>query len=89
MNPKEQAIRQEIVILTERTRRTIQELGEMMLELVDITTAQRRELGARQDLLERAADKLDDYCTEANGDLNDSLAAEIYSNREHWQRHTL
>ena len=33
---------------TERTRRTIQELGEMMLELVDITTAQRRELEARQ-----------------------------------------
>lgn len=46
--PKEQAIRQEIVQLTERTRRTIQELGEMMLELVDITTAQRRELERRQ-----------------------------------------
>ncbi len=46
--PKEQAIRQEIVQLTERTRRAIQELGEMMLELVDITTAQRRELETRQ-----------------------------------------
>jgi hypothetical protein len=29
------------------------------------------------DLLQRAADSLQDYCTEANGDLNDSLAAEI------------
>ena len=31
------------------------------------------------DLLLRAADKLQDYCTEANGDLNDSLAMDIYA----------
>lgn len=29
------------------------------------------------DLLRRAAGKLQDYCTDANGDLNDSLADEI------------
>lgn len=29
-------------------------------------------------LLKRAADKLQEYCESANGDLNDSLAMEIY-----------
>jgi len=29
------------------------------------------------ELLTRAADKLQDYCAELNGDLNDSLADEI------------
>lgn len=29
-------------------------------------------------LLLRAADKLQDYCAEANGDANDPLAVEIY-----------
>lgn len=30
------------------------------------------------DLLRRAADSLQDYCAEARGDMNDSLAMEIY-----------
>ena len=30
------------------------------------------------DLLERASAKLNDYSAETNGDLNDSLASEIY-----------
>ncbi len=30
------------------------------------------------DLLRRAADKLQDYCERENGDLNDTLAMEIY-----------
>jgi hypothetical protein len=29
-------------------------------------------------LLKRAADSLQDYCEQANGDMNDSLAMEIY-----------
>lgn len=35
------------------------------------------EMKAATDLLTRAAEKLQDYCTEMNGDLNDSLAMEI------------
>jgi hypothetical protein len=30
------------------------------------------------DLLKRAADVLQEYCEELNGDMNDSLAMEIY-----------
>lgn len=29
-------------------------------------------------LLKRAADSLQEYCAEVNGDMNDSLAMEIY-----------
>lgn len=31
-----------------------------------------------EELLRRAADKLQDYCAGINGDMNDSLAMEIY-----------
>ena len=31
------------------------------------------------ELLKRAADLLQDYCEQVNGDMNDSLAMEIYN----------
>lgn len=31
-----------------------------------------------RELLQRAADSLQEYCADVNGDMNDSLAMEIY-----------
>lgn len=36
-----------------------------------------QDLAAATKLLERAAGKLQDYCAEINGDMNDNLGAEI------------